>query len=223
MDFMTGSAGKTVLVALPTVSFGFMAFQPAALQLYFAATGAWALAQSYLINNVAFRKALGMTIISDRVTTTLDVKSPSTGLALLERRLADEQRHFAELRKAKTQGQKAPAGKISFIDRWMNRSKKSLDNITTDASDKIRNWQGKSTTNADGSPARTSRLTDAERKAAEEYENERKTMDIYTREERNHARRQAHMQALKTERAKAKSAWQKQQEAAVNRQTKRRK
>lgn len=223
MDFMNTPAGKGILIGLPALSFCFMAFQPAALQLYFASTGAWALGQSYLTHNESFRKWAGLAIPQRGTRDTFSTPdNPSKGLELLEKRLADERRYFAELQKAKEQPQDAPQ-KISAIDRWVNKGKKSFENMTADASKKMQEMQGKPTKNPDGSDVAPPRLTDAERKKAEQYEAERQSLEAYAREERNEARRRAHMQALAAERRKAQTSWQRQQEAAVQQQQKRRK
>lgn len=221
MDFMNTPAGKGILIGLPVLSFCFMAFQPAALQLYFSATGAWALGQSYLTHSNSFRKWMGMAIPQRAVKDTFaDPDHPSKGLELLEKRLAAEQRYYAELQKAKEQPQDSPA-KISAIDRWMNKGKKTFESMTADASKKVQEMQGKPTKNPDGSDVAPPRLTDAERRKAEQYEAERQSLDAYAREERNEARRKAHMQALAAERRKAQTSWQRQQEAAVKQQQKR--
>lgn len=223
MDFMTTPAGKAILIGLPVLSFCFMAFQPAALQLYFTSTGAWALGQSYLTHNESFRKRMGLAIPQRGVSSAFsDPDNPSKGLELLERRLADEQRYYTELQKTKTQPQDSPQ-EISAIDRWMNKGKKTFEEMTADAGKKMKEMQGKPTKNPDGSDVATPRLTDAERKKAEQYEAERQSLDAYAREERNEARRKAHMQALAAERRKAQTSWQRQQEAAVKQQQKRRK
>lgn len=221
MDFMTTPAGKAILIGLPALSFCFMAFQPAALQLYFASTGAWGLGQSYLMHNEGFRKWMGMALPKRQAATGLD-SSSSKGLELLQKRLAAERRHFEELQKAKTQPQQSTEN-ISTIDRWVNKGKETLGTVTADAAQKMREMQGKPTKNADGSDVTPPRLTDAERKRAEQYEFEKESMDAYAREERNEARRKAHLRALEAERLKAKSSWQRQQEAAVSQQKRRRK
>lgn len=223
MDFMNSPAGKGILIGLPLLSFCFMAFQPAALQLYFTSTGAWALGQSYLTHNDSFRRQMGLAIPQRSVSNTFeDPGNPSKGLELLEKRLAEEQRYYAELQKAKARPQESPR-EISAIDRWVNKGKKTFEEMTADAGNKMKEMQGKPTKNPDGSDVAAPRLTDAERKKAEQYEAERQSLDAYAREERNEARRKAHMQALAAERRKAQTSWQRQQEAAVKQQQKRRK
>lgn len=218
MDFMTSPAGKTILIGLPVLSFGFMASQPAALQLYFVSTGAWALAQSYVTNNNAFRKWMGLAIPERGVSSSpLDPDYPSSGLELLERRLAAEQRRYAELQKAKSEPQDSPEN-ISAIDRLMNKGKKTFESMAADAGKKMREMQGKPTKNPDGSDVAPPRLTEAERRQAEQYEAERQSLDAYAREERNEARRRAHLRALEAEKRKAQTSWQRQQEAAVKEQ-----
>ena len=64
-------------------------------------------------------------------------------------------------------------------------------------------------TNADGSPAEKPRLSEKDLKLAADYERRRKEEDEWKREERNHARRDAHMQVLEAQRRKARASWEK--------------
>lgn len=229
MDFLKGP-GKVVLYVLPLFSLLFMIFQPAALQLYFVSTGVFALAQSSVIHKPWFRESLRMTVpIVSNSAPTVD-RSQSVGVARLQQRIEEERQRMAELNKpAQEETATTPESytKVSAIDKLIDKGTKGLSEWSQSANEAAgKSWdsmRGKPSTNADGSPIAGPRLSDAERKKAEEYEKERKSAEAFAREERNYARRQAHMRALAAEREKAKASWQKQQEAAVNNQTRRRK
>lgn len=223
MDFMKGP-GQMILYVLPGFSFLFMAFQPAALQLYFASTGIFAFFQSTIMHNPWVRNFFHMTMPTGGSSAPTFDRTQSAGVARLQMRIAEEKRRAAEIKK-QPQEEAPPASitKVSSIDQWIQGKKKGFSQWSEDASKSMNKVLGKSTTNADGTPVAGPRLSDAERRKAEEYEKERKSADAFAREERNHARREAHKQALAAEREKAKASWQKQQEAAVNNQTRRRK
>lgn len=227
MDFLKGP-GKVVLYVLPVISFLFMIFQPAALQLYFMSTGAFALAQSSVIHKPWFREILSITVPKVSNSAPTVDRSPSVGVARLQQRIEEERQRMAELSKP-AQEETTPKNytKVSAIDKMIDKGTKGLSEWSQSANEAAgKSWdsmRGKPTTNADGSPIAGPRLSDAELKKAEEYEKERRSAEAYAREERNYARKQAHMRALAAEREKAKASWQKQQEAAVNKQTRRRK
>lgn len=219
-EFFESPVGKALLFGVPLLSFSFIAFQPAALQLYFTTVGAWALVQAYVVNNHSFRKTMGLAILDPAVNkkdgmdlALLEKKSKS--LAALEKRLAEETRYAAEERRAKSQPAQSDQN-LSSIDRWLNQGKKTFQDFTADAGKKMRSFSGQATENADGSGPAPPRLTDTERQLAQEYEEERQALDAYARSERNEARRRAHQQALETERKKAQAAWAKQKQAASN-------
>lgn len=66
--------------------------------------------------------------------------------------------------------------------------------------------RGNSTKNADGSRAAGPRLSTDDRQSAERYEKEARAREAALREERNHARRSAHMRTLASERQKAQNS-----------------
>ncbi|KAJ5665263.1 uncharacterized protein N7477_007711 [Penicillium maclennaniae] len=222
MDILKGP-GKAILYVLPAFSFVFMVWQPAALQLYFVTTGIFALAQSSVLHKRWFRETFNLTI--PVVTPSGPVSSsrgPSTALTRLQERIAEEKRLLAESQNPPRKDE-APKSytNVSAIDQFLDKSKKGLSNWQTEASKSIQSMKGQPTTNRDGSPIEPPRITEAQRRKAEEYERERQAADAFAREERNEARRQAHMKALAAEREKAKASWQKQREAVVNKQIRR--
>lgn len=220
MELFQSSAGKGILIGFPLLSFAFIAFQPAALQLYFLTTGAWAFAQAHVVNNTTFRKTMGLTISDAKLRKKDDsnmklLEKKSKSLAALHERLAYEQRYAAEMRKPKPQSHAGQADQnLSSIDRWVNKGKKAFEDFTADAGEKMRSFSGQSTKNADGSDPEPPSITDEERQRAEDYEAEMKAMDAYNREERNAARRRDHLRAVKEERRKAVIAEQTRKAAA---------
>ncbi|KAJ5134463.1 hypothetical protein N7526_005828 [Penicillium atrosanguineum] len=221
MDILKGP-GKAILYVFPAFSFLFMAWQPAALQLYFVTTGIFALAQSSVLHERWFRNMFNLTIPTIAPTGPASKRGPSTALTRLQDRIAEEKRLLAESQNP-TQKDEAPKSytNVSSIDQFLDKSKKGLSNWQTEASKSIKSMKGQPTTNRDGSPIEPPRMSEAQHRKAEEYERERQSADAFAREERNEARRQAHLKALAAEREKAKASWQKQREAAVNNQIRR--
>lgn len=99
---------------------------------------------------------------------------------------------------------------ISIIDRAVNKVKDGVSNIKREATERINEIARKST-NPDGTPALPPRLSEKDLKMAAEYEKRRKEEEDWKREERNHARREAHLRAMEAEREKAARSWLKKQ------------
>ncbi|KAJ5241162.1 uncharacterized protein N7469_002753 [Penicillium citrinum] len=216
-DFMNSAAGKSMMIGLPSISFLFMAFMPSALQLYFVATGAFALGQSYLVNSRKFRQMMGLTI-ARRLAVDNSAEDAQNYLARLQKQVDARLKPKAEVE------QKPQSQNVSKIDKLVDGMSEHFRQAKTDISTKISEASGKGpTTNPDGSPAPPPRLTDAERKKALEYEQEQQSMDAFRREERNHARRNAQMQALRAEREKAKASFHRHQNDARQQQSRGRK
>lgn len=207
-EFMNSAAGKSMAFGLPTISFLFMAFMPSALQLYFVATGFFALGQSYLVTSTKFRNMMGMTI-ARQFTQDSSVSDAQDYLAKLQKQVDARLKPKVEVE------QKPESQNVSKIDKLVDGMSQHFKQARTDISTKISEASGKGPVkNADGTSAPPPRLTDAERKKAEEYEQEQQSVDKFRREERNHARRNAQMQALRAEREKAKASFQRHQNAA---------
>lgn len=205
------------MIGLPLMTVLFMSFQPAALQLYFATTGVWAFGQAYLLNNRSFREKLGLTLHQRQLESTggMDPKERE-GFREFQQRLAAEKRYYADLKAGKVKSGQSN-DKVSALDRWINQGKTAFGDMAADAGDKLREMQGQNTKNADGSKMAPPRLSDHERKQAEQYEMEREGADHYLREERNQARMKYHEE----QRRKAKDSWQKQKDDVVKRQRRR--
>ncbi|KAF7720187.1 Uncharacterized protein PECH_008590 [Penicillium ucsense] len=201
MDILQTSAGKALLIGLPSVSFAFMAFQPGALQLYFLSTGLLGLAQAFIINNNAFRNAMGMAI-PKRATPAQNL----TNLEQLQARLAELQKNPEKFRQQGVEAS-APASdaSVSTIDRVQKNISTWSNKARQEVSEKWGEVKGNTTKNADGSVAAKPRLSAEAQRAAERYEQEAQAREAALREERNHARRAAHMRALAAEREKAQN------------------
>ncbi|OJJ48494.1 hypothetical protein ASPZODRAFT_14629 [Penicilliopsis zonata CBS 506.65] len=201
------SFGKFFMYGLPTLSFAFMANFPAALQLYFLAMGTTALIQSYLLANDSFRKFANITIPqrfpSATTTESPAIESANNSIRLLADRIEAEK---AKLAKASPPGKPDPT--ISLIDRAVNSSKGFVSELKRETTEKMQEFSGKGPqTNADGTPAAPPRLNEKDMKLASDYERRRREEEEWKREERNHARREAHMKALQMEREKAAQSW----------------
>lgn len=211
---MAGSFGKALQIGFPLLSFLFMAFQPSLLQLYFASTGLFALGQSHLVTNNSFRKWMNMEIASRHLNPDrLDSETIRLTAQLEEER-----------NRALNPSQPSEHPNISSIDKYLNRAKDFKNNFTAEASEKLRSIQGNGPgVNADGSPAAPPRYTEAELRAAKNYEIQEKDKAFYAREERNKARQRAYQEKLKAEKHKAQVSWQRQRDAARNKQSGRQK
>jgi YidC/Oxa1 family membrane protein insertase len=213
MDILNTSAGKAMLIGLPAISFTFMAFQPGALQLYFLSTGLLGLGQAYIINNAKFRNAMGMAIPIRR-----QAPEDMSNLEQLQARLAELQ---ANPEKFNKQPEPTNDNNISTIDRVQRNISSWSEKAKREVTDKWSEVRGNSTKNADGSRAAKPRLTEEDRRAAERYEKEANAREAALREERNHARRSAHMRTLAAERQKAQDSFKNLQAVGRDNQARR--
>lgn len=166
-EIMSGPLGKIVMIGFPMMSFAFMAFIPSALQLYFAATGFFAVCQAYMMHSHVFRRWLGLTIPQKTAS-----KADESALRYTRQMKAQlEQAKKLETSK-QTQDQN-----LSFIDRNAGVLKDLMNKAT-----------GQQTKAADGSPLPPPRITDADRKRAEAYEKQQRLYDYEELEKRNKAR-----------------------------------
>ncbi|KAJ5775593.1 uncharacterized protein N7511_000604 [Penicillium nucicola] len=204
MPVLNSPAGKALIYGLPSVSFVFMAFMPSALQLYFVATGAFGLGQTYLINSDKFRQWMKMDIVQKTEPgqpqfSSLTKNTRSEGLRLLMQRI-EQEKLAREKILAKGPGQKGgeaePAAKVSFVDRFMANAKSAGKDMKKDLQEKL----------STGPTKQTGRLSAEQQKRAMEYETQRRAEDDAIREERNQARRREHMTKLQNEMTKAKGS-----------------
>ncbi|PYH96158.1 inner membrane protein translocase [Aspergillus ellipticus CBS 707.79] len=200
---LTGTAvGNAVLFGLPLMSFGFMAFFPSALQLYFVATGMFGLGQSYLVHSPAFRSFFNITQVQAPPSDEHSVSAQSKALRMLTDEITAEKARLEKESSAQAKLQ------VSLLDRLLNNAKQSKDKMVQETKDKLDEIRGSTPAkNADGTLAEPPRLSEKDRKLADDYEKRRREEEEWKREERNHARRQAHQRAMEQSREKARSAF----------------
>ncbi|KAE8355798.1 60Kd inner membrane protein-domain-containing protein [Aspergillus coremiiformis] len=188
---------KLIMYGLPGTSLLFMAFFPSALQLYFATSALFGLGQAYLISSESFRRFANMTPQDPQAGMT--ITEEKTEIRMLNANKAIEIKDESPIME--------PGPELSFIDRVINNIKKSYSDITNDLKEKVDSAMSSEVKkNADGTPAEPPRLSEKDRKLADSYEQRRKEEDNWNREERNHARREAHYKALEQKTEKARSA-----------------
>ncbi|KAL2829822.1 60Kd inner membrane protein-domain-containing protein [Aspergillus pseudoustus] len=195
---------KMMQFGMPCVGFAFTVWWPAALQLYFCSTAVFGLLQSLFFNNVAFRRLTGMTIPNKYLPTPAPAEASEQSRQL--RTLAEAAAHAQA--EARAPANEAHETQMSFIDRALKSAKEGKDRIVRETTQKVNELSGKGPKlNADGSPAQVDRLSEKDRKLAEDYEKRRKEEEEWKREEQNHARREAHLQAMERQREQARTAW----------------
>ncbi|GAD96866.1 predicted protein [Paecilomyces variotii No. 5] len=224
-EFTKTTLGKAMLYGLPAITFTFMAFWPSALQIYFCTTGAFALCQAYLLNSPSFRKTFGLETpipalqAGGAAPQAGGDNTPSRGLRLIYDAIE------AEKAKAAKAMEEKPAANVSIIDRAINSVKEGSSKFRSEMQEKMNELSGQGpVTNADGTPAAPPRLSQKDMKMAEDYDKRRREEEEWKREERNHARREAHLRALEAEREKARRSWlkQSQQQSAAKAKNKQR-
>lgn len=181
------------MTGLPMVSFVFTAFLPAAVQVYFLASGAFGLCQTYLVNWPAFRRWANLTIAEKRTKEKIPESIRNIQSKTLRDTLIRIEKEKAARRKAQERlaNPQEPAEKLSFLDRIVNQGKGFGKNMSDEIAEKL------------GTSSLDEREANDRKKRAGEYENERKREDEALREQRNEARRQEHLKVLENEKAKA--------------------
>ncbi|KAJ5908589.1 hypothetical protein N7495_001271 [Penicillium taxi] len=184
---VNGPVMKIMQIAMPTISGLFMMNFSSALQLYFVGTGAFALGQTYLVNDKRFRKWMNLTqtVIHANPSTPESLKMSKQFLQEQAKELENEQ--------------------LSFVDRKLRDGKSVFQSAATQAQEKVQEMVGGGPTkNADGSTVPPPRLTPSQKREADEYEKNR--LFNYQREidQRNEALRKEHMRALAQQKGKAK-------------------
>ena len=201
MNQMKDSAFKNIfLYGMPAISFLFMANFPGALQLYFMTTSVFALGQTYLLSSSTFRRMAGITIVDPNVPKPDEQqKNDDHGL-----RLINEGPDKEAVQKA---AEEAERERLSLIDRTIGQVKETGSKLKDEMQKKVEEYRGSGPTkNADGTVSAGPRLSEKDRKLAEDYERRRAEEEAWKREERNHARREAHMRAMELQRQKAAQA-----------------
>lgn len=206
-EIFNTSAGKSLLVGLPSTSFLFISWMPAALQLYFVATGGWALAQSHVLNNDSFRRLLKMEIPQ----RAIDTPEYQDSLRQLTQRIQEDRTRRLQASTEEFRSKQDPQNQ-SFIDRWLKAGSEHIKKVKTEATDKLNEASGRGpATNADGSRAAQPRLTEAQRREALKEEEQQLAWSKEDRERRNEERRLAFQQAMRRDRDRAKKSYEKQQ------------
>ncbi|PWY79609.1 hypothetical protein BO70DRAFT_316248 [Aspergillus heteromorphus CBS 117.55] len=191
--------GSAVLYGLPAISFAFMAFFPSALQLYFVSTGLFGLLQAYLVHSPAFRS---WAKIAQNQPIEVDASKQAEAIRMLTDQMEAERARLQEQQTTQSRLQ------LSLIDRFLNNAKTAKTNLVKETTEKINEIRGAGPAkNADGSFAEPPRLSEKDRKLADDYEKRRREEEEWKREERNHSRRRAHQQAMEQQREKARSAF----------------
>lgn len=204
-EMMNSSFGKALIYGMPAVGFAFMAFFPSALQLYFLSTGIFALGQAYLLHSHDFRRFANITIPQKHQPSSDSSPLGARGIKLIEEFIKEEEAKNIERKRQNPSPE--PNSEISLIDRLLDSYKTKMENIQREARDKMSEVSGKApANNPDGSPAAQPRLSDKDLKLASDYERRRKEEEDWKREERNHARREAHMRLLAEQREKARES-----------------
>ncbi|RAL09129.1 membrane insertase OXA1 [Aspergillus homomorphus CBS 101889] len=200
-EMMNSEFGKMVRIGLPSISFVVMSFFPAALQLYFVSTGVFGAGQAWLLSKPGFRRWANVAVSETPQLAPGEVaKNP---IRLLTEAIEAER---ATRLAAAPPAPPAPVQKISFIDRAIENFKESKQKLAAETTNKIDEFRGNvPKKNEDGTLADPPRLSEKDRKTAEDYEKRRREEEEWKREERNHARRQAHMKFLEQQREKARS------------------
>lgn len=195
------------MFGLPTISLLFIAWQPAALQFYFATSGLFALLQAYLLNTPATRSLLG---VAPMHKPSGGDAANSEGLRMIREKLASDLRKQANARSAmsETSASAAKPGNISLVDRMLSGAKKEFSSMRKEMDEKVTEFTGNKTTNADGSPAPRPRLTAAEKADAESYKAQREIEDAHALAELNRQRTREYEMYVAQQQANAARSWQ---------------
>ncbi|CAG7919294.1 unnamed protein product [Penicillium olsonii] len=206
MPMMDSSMGKSIMYGLPAISFTFMSFMPAALQLYFVASGVFGLTQTHIINSLAFRNWAGMTIPKKVVPAdgpsesvkNIQSKALRVTLERIEREKAAAKKAYEQ---SLAQPKEEPP-KVSFIDRILSQGKDMGKNVSKEIAEKF------------GTSSIEERELKEQKRRAGEYESERRNEDEALRAQRNEARRLEHMKILENEKNKASQSWKASREGS---------
>lgn len=205
-----------MVLGLPVISLLFIMWQPAALQLYFVATGLFALGQGYLFNTPVTRKMLGISPI---------YHPPANGESKDGLRMI-QQDFLSQMRKMNERGQLSGAStkpeNISTVDKVVNSAKKEISTLRKEMNDKVRSFTDANADakNHDGSPAAPPRLSMAEKQSAESYKAQREIEDAHELAERNRRRTQEYEAYIAQQQMNASQAWKQNGKGALKQTTK---
>lgn len=177
---------------MPALSLVFMSFMPGALQLYFTTTNLIGLCQATALKSDSFRRAMGITVVDRGIANA----AASRELRLMVDEIS-AQREVAE--------REQNLRTLSMLDRVLDSFKTKYENAKNSARDFQKDAETKSSSmfggakRADGSNADPPRLSEKDRKLADEYERRRFEEEEFKRQERNTDRRRGSNESTKRE------------------------
>lgn len=203
--------GRSIMLGLPAISLLFIAWQPAGLQLYFAASGLFSLGQAYLFNTPTTRKLLGIAPIYKPTGEKQD------SLRMIQQEFLSQMQKKMNEQRSEVSGASTKSGNISMVDKMINNAKKEFSTMKKEMSEKVNNYTQSDAKNHDGSPAAPPRLSAAEKQSAESYKAQREIEDAHELAERNRRRVQEYEAFIAQQQANAGQAWrQKGKETATS-------
>ena len=207
--------GRTISLGLPILSLLFMAWQPAAMQLYFAISSVFSLGQGYLFNTPATRKMLGM----------VPLYRPPAGEAKDSLRMI-QQEFMSQMKKMNERGEfsgsPTKSENISMVDKVVNNAKKEYSTIKKEMGDKVKSFADANADakNYDGTAAAPPRLSSAEKQSAEFYKAQREIEDAHELAERNRRRTQEYEAYIAQQQMNASQAWKQKSKEALQKAAK---
>ncbi|OKL64049.1 hypothetical protein UA08_00370 [Talaromyces atroroseus] len=211
-DLQATSLGRSFTMGLPAISLLFIMWQPAALQLYFATSGFFALVQAYLLNTPSTRSWLGVAPIK-KVQPTADALAAS-GIRMIskEELIAQLRKQQQEQTGGTTSSSEISASStkpenISIIDKMVNNAKKEFSSMKKEMNNKVEEFTGNNSANPDGTPRAKPRLTEAEQADANSYKSVREIDDARIMAEDNR-RRVEEYSRYEAEQRQTVNSWQ---------------
>lgn len=207
--------GRFFVIGLPAISLLFIAWQPAALQLYFAASGAFSLIQGYLFNTDATRKMLGITPL---------YRPPAgegrDGLRMIQEEFLSQMKKMNE--RGEFSGSPKKVENVSMVDKMVNNAKKEYSTMKREMGDKVKSFTDANADrkNHDGTPAAAPRLSTAEKQSAESYKAQREIEDAHELAERNRRRTQEYEAFIAQQQMNASQAWKQKGKEALKKTAK---
>lgn len=207
--------GRSFIIGLPAVSLLFIAWQPAALQLYFAVSGAFSLVQGYLFNTDATRKMLGMA----------PIYRPPPGEGKDSLRMI-QQEFLSQMQKMNERGEISGTPKktenVSMVDKMVNNAKKEYSTMKKEMGEKVKSFTDANADkkNHDGTPAAAPRLSAAEKQSAASYKAQREVEDAHELAERNRRRTQEYEAFIAQQQMNASQAWKQKGKEALKKTAK---
>ena len=190
MNQMAPAFRKFMQHGLPAISFMFMVWWPGIMQIYFATTGALALAQARAMSNPKFRELVGITPLPVRVQEPEPVQERShivrAGKVIDVKPRTSSDNNGVHI-----------APKASFIDRGIDGVKSWFKETRQSMEDMVKQYQGEQGEGKED--AGPKRFTNEEMEQVKSY-NERRRMQVeHEREMLNERRRAAYREKAEQE------------------------